>query len=321
MDPKRLAGPLKAAILIKSLDQQIARSLLNQMNEMEREKISKLIPQVSSVSVELVEKIAKEFSEKARDGTDQPQAKRLKASPKPQPLGKTESSRFGRLETLDSDHLVQIIKEEHPQVLAVLLSNLDFQKAGDILNRFPEELRTDVALRIGNLERIPSELVDELVGYFEEVLKNEAVISTQTAGGVSFLAKVLNKLGGETGEKLIEQIKANNSNMAEAIEINRFVFEDIVLVDDKGLQSLLRNVETQDLAVSLKAASEEVKDKILRNLSKRASQMLKEEIESLGAVRMKDVTDAQQKISRIVKEMQGKGELIIAGSGTDEFVG
>jgi flagellar motor switch protein FliG len=320
MDPKMLAGPLKVAILLKSLDNQISQALLSQMDNREREKIKKLLPQVETVPVELVERVAQEFSDEARQSESELEVEKPSEYEKNQSAKHPSPSKFDMLLEIDTDHLVQMIKDEHPQILAVILSNLDFQKAGEILNLFSDELRTDVALRIANLERISTDLLTEIIGYFEEKLEDEACASTQAAGGIGFLAKVLNKIGGENGEKLIEQIKESNSNLAEAIELNRFVFEDIVLVDDKGLQNLLRNVETQDLALSLKAATEEVREKVFKNLSKRASQMLKEEIESLGAVRMKDVTDAQQKISRVVKDMESKGDLIITGSGGDEFV-
>ncbi|MBI5062994.1 MAG: flagellar motor switch protein FliG, partial [Desulfatitalea sp.] len=164
-------------------------------------------------------------------------------------------------------------------------------------------------------------MVKEVDKVFEEILQNKDRVSTQEAGGVARLAELLNQIDGTIAEQIIDQIEESDADMAEEIKQMMFVFEDVVLVDDKGLQKVLRSVESQELAVALKAASDEVKQKIYRNMSQRAAEILKEEMEVSGAVRMKDVTDAQQKITRIIQDMERKGELIITGRGGEEFVG
>jgi len=164
-------------------------------------------------------------------------------------------------------------------------------------------------------------MVEEIDKVFEEILKNKDQSATQEAGGVGRLAEILNQIDGGSVEQIIDEIEENDPDLADEIKQMMFVFEDVVLVDDKGLQKVLRNVESQELAIALKAASEEVKQKVFKNMSERAAEILKEEMEVSGAVRMKDVTDAQQKITRIIQEMERKGELIISGRGGEEFIG
>ena len=151
-----------------------------------------------------------------------------------------------------------------------------------------------------------------------------AGLSLQVAtdhSGVPQLAEILNMIDGTVTEEIIEEIEENDPELAEEIRQNMFVFDDIVLVDDRGLQKVLRSVESQELAIALKASTDEVKEKIFRNMSQRAAEILKEEMEVTGAVKIKDVTDAQQKITKIVQDMERKGELVISGRGGEEFVG
>jgi flagellar motor switch protein FliG len=191
--------------------------------------------------------------------------------------------------------------------------------ASDILSHLSDDIKSDVAFRIANLDKVLSGMVDEVDKIFEEILKNKDHVA-QEAGGVERLAEILNAIDGSTAEQIIDEIEEEDPDLADEIKQMMFVFDDIVLVDDKGLQKVLRSVETQELAIALKASTEEVKQKIFRNMSERAAEILKEEMDVSGAVRMKDVTDAQQKITRIIQDMERKGELIISGRGGEEFI-
>jgi flagellar motor switch protein FliG len=163
-------------------------------------------------------------------------------------------------------------------------------------------------------------MVEEIDRVFQDILKNKDLTTIQEAGGVSKLAEILNQIDGTITEQIIDEIEEKDPELADDIRQNMFVFEDIVLVDDRGLQQVLRSVESSELAMALKAASDEAKVHIFSNMSDRAVEILKEEIEVSGAVRMKDVMDAQQKITRIIQDMERKGELIISGRGGEEFV-
>lgn len=328
MNIRQLSGSVKVAILTNAIGVKAAAPILDRLDEEERQLIYRLQSKLGAVPQDLVDKVALEFLESAgaplidfkgadskKDEAEESQAAKDK---------KKKKKNINNLEAVQDiapNQLFQLIKDEHPQTIAIILVHLKPAVASDILSMLEEELKSDVALRIANLDKVMSGMVEEIDKVFEEILANKDQSATQEAGGVSRLAEILNSIDGGTAEQIIDDIEENDPDLADEIKQKMFVFEDIVLVDDKGLQKVLRSVESQELAVALKAASEEVKGKIFQNMSERAAEILKEEMEVSGAVRMKDVTDAQQKITRIVQEMERKGELIISGRGGEEFIG
>jgi flagellar motor switch protein FliG len=327
MDRRQLTGSVKVAILTNAIGIKAARPILERLDEEERQIIMRLQKKLGSVPQALVEKVAREFLEatggyldasspagghKGESGADDGAKTEKENSPR---------SSLKAVQNLEPNQLLQLIKDEHPQTIALVLVHLKPAVASDILSMLPDELKSDVALRIANLDKVISGMVEEIDKVFEDILKNKDHAAIQEANGVSRLAEILNQIDGGSAEQIIDDIEENDPDLADEIKQMMFVFEDIVLVDDKGLQKVLRSVESQELAVALKAASDEVKQKIFKNMSERAAEILKEEMEVSGAVRMKDVTDAQQKITRIIQEMERKGELIISGRGGEEFIG
>jgi flagellar motor switch protein FliG len=326
MEMRQLTGSVKVAILTNAIGLKAARPILERLTEEERQLIYKLQSKLGSVPAELTERVAKEFLQTTGayfdpdgaggkgqgDANDDDKQSEKKSAP---------ISNLEAIQSLETNHLFQLIKDEHPQTIALILVHLKPLVASDILSMMPDEIKSDVAFRIANLDKVVSGMVEEIDKVFEEILTNKDHAAIQEAGGVSRLAEILNQIDGASAEQIIDDIEENDPELADEIKQMMFVFEDIVLVDDKGLQKVLRSVESQELAVALKAASEDVKQKIFKNMSERAAEILKEEMEVSGAVRMKDVTDAQQKITRIIQEMERKGELIISGRGGEEFVG
>jgi flagellar motor switch protein FliG len=326
MEMRQLTGSVKVAILTSAIGMQAARPILQHLDEEERRLIYKLQSKLGSVPEELVEKVAKEFLEKTGGYFDPANPEGRKSGEKKGDDAKSEKnnsslSNLEAVKNLEANQLFQLIKDEHPQTIALILVHLKPIVASDILSMLSDEIKSDVAFRIANLDKVVSGMIEEIDKVFEEVLKNKDHAAIQEAGGVSRLAEILNQIDGTSAEQIIDDIEENDPDLADEIKQMMFVFDDIVLVDDKGLQKVLRSVESQELAVALKASSEEVKQKIFKNMSERAGEILKEEIEVSGAVRMKDVTDAQQKITRIIQEMERKGELIISGRGGEEFIG
>lgn len=324
MDAKQLTGSVKVAILTKAVGADATRVILNRFSDEERQLIAKLQSKLGAVPRSLIDHVAREFIETSgiplqlmgQSGDTKEAKEQAKESKKGPP-----KSTLQAVQDIEPNQLIQLIRDEHPQTIALILVHMDPTVASEILARLPDQVMTDVAFRIANLNKVLSGMVKEVDKVFEEILKNKDHVSSEDAGGVARLAELLNQIDGGTVEQIIDEIEENDPDLAEEIKQMMFVFEDIVLVDDKGLQKVLRNVESQELAVALKAASEEVKQKIFHNMSQRAGEILKEEMEVTGAVRMKDVTDAQQKITRIVQDMERKGELMIAGRGGEEFVG
>jgi flagellar motor switch protein FliG len=276
------------------------------------------------ISPELAENIAREFAERIRQlqqtKQHQPYGEHKPVSENGQMNESGSGEGLQAILALEPDQLYNLLKDEHPQTIAIVLVHLDIGMAGDILALMSEDLRLDVSVRIAGLDKVLSGMVDEINHVFEEILKNKETTVTRVKGGAEKLADILNQIDESAGKSLMDQIEADNPDLAAEIKQKMFVFENLVLIDDRGFQKMLRRVETADLAVALKAASDEVKDKVFRNMSARAGEMLKEEIEDMGPVRMKDVEDAQQKIAAMVQELEAAGELIISGRGGDTMV-
>lgn len=327
MEMRQLTGSVKVAILTNAIGVKAARTILERLDENERQIVMRLQKKLGSVPQSLVEKVAREFLEATGGlnnsslltggGTANKEASEAAKGDK----DASPRSNLKAIQNFEPNQLMQLIKDEHPQTIALILVHLKPIVASDILSMLPDALKSDVALRIASLDKVISGMVEEIDKVFEDILKNKDHAAIQEAGGVSRLAEILNQIDGGSAEQIIDDIEENNPELADEIKQMMFVFEDIVLVDDKGLQKVLRSVESQELAVALKASSDEVKQKIYKNMSERAAEILKEEMEVSGAVRMKDVTDAQQKITRIIQEMERKGELIISGRGGEEFIG
>lgn len=292
--------------------------LMKNLSDQERDVVNSHMAQLGTVSPELVEQVAKEFTDKTHAFRGRGSGSRSGKPSKPDrnPLEDESVSGGGGLEailSLKPDQLFKLIRDEHPQTIAIILVHVKTGVASDIIGMLPDELKADVAMRIAQLDKVNSGMVEEINQVLKEILKHEETSKTYETGGTDRLAEILNQADEVSGELIMGEIEENDPELAARIKQKMFVFEDIVLVDDKGFQKLLRKVETGELAVALKAASEAVKEKVFRNLSSRAGEMLKEEISDMGPVRMNDVSAAQQKITGIIQDMEFKGELIISG--------
>jgi flagellar motor switch protein FliG len=270
-----------------------------------------------------VEQVAKEFTDIAR----RYQSRQAQLSAKNSPVDAASSGAsariargLGAIRYLGPNEIYDLIKDEQPQTIAIILVHLETKVASDVLAKLPDEIKTDVAVRVVNLDKVTSTIVDEVNEILKDILKNKKNSIANVTGGVDRLAEILNQTDEISSELILNELEEADMEMAAQIKQRMFVFEDIMLVDDRGVQKLLRKVETMELAIALKAASEEVKEKIFKNMSERAGEMLKEEIEDMGPVRMKEVTDAQTNITYIIQEMETKGELIVAGRRGDDII-
>jgi flagellar motor switch protein FliG len=319
MDPRNLPGHLKVAILLQSLGREETEKILNSLQDAEREMIKNHLSQLGAIQNDLVEKVAAEFAELASRGkmTEKSNVNPNESFDSPITPG---TDNFTVLQSIKPEHLFEVIKEEHPQTIAIILAHLKPDKASEVITQLPDAIKSEVAIRIASLGKIASEIVAEISRALEDELKNKQTTTTQDTGGVRCIADILNQITDGSSESILREIAENNPDLADQIKQRMFEFEHIILIDDRGLQKLLRKVEAKELAIALKGASIDVKEKIYRNMSERAKEMLMEELEMLGSVRMKEVEDAQQMIIRIIQEMEGKGELIISGRGGDVIV-
>ncbi len=326
MDIRNLSGPLKAAILIRSLGPDMTGAVLNGLSEDEKKIVTQHLDQMGTIPPQVIEYVAREFmasaTMKKRSGQKGLAAGQAPAS-KTNGDAKNADEKAEGLEailSLNADEIYDLIKDEHPQTIAIILIHLKTAVASDVVANLPDEIKTDVAVRIATLEKVNADMIDEVNDVFKDILKNKKSSVANISGGIDRLAEILNETDEISSELILTEIEDSDAEMAAQIKQKMFVFEDLVLVDDRGFQKLLRKVETMELAIALKAASEEVKEKVFKNMSERAGAMLREEMEDLGPVRMNEVSDAQMTITSIIQEMEAKGEIIISGRRGEEII-
>ena len=323
-DASALSGPMKIAILVRSLNQAASQNLLNSLSDQERDLVYNHLAAMGPIPSDVAENVAREFAERIRQLQRSKQFRPDSAEHASEEDGPAREPANGKrlkaILALEPDQLYNLLKDEHPQTIAIVLVHLESYMAGEILSMMAEDVRLDVSIRIAGLDKVLSGMVDEINSVFEQILKNKETSVTRVKGGAAKLAEILNQVDENTGKSIMGQIEADSPELAADIRRKMFVFENIVQVDDRGFQKMLRRVETVDLATAMKAASDEVKDKVFRNMSARAGEMLKEEIEDMGPIRMKDVTDAQEKISSLIQEMEAAGDLIISGRRGETMV-
>jgi flagellar motor switch protein FliG len=322
MDISNLTGPIKAAILIRSLGPEVTGTVLKSLSDDEKKVVNQHLDQMGTISSQVIEYVAREFMASAAMRTRAAQP--AFSAGNGQGLDSEDSSEKAEgleaILSLNADEVYELIKDEHPQTIAIILIHLKTAVASDVVAQLPEEIKTDVAVRVVTLEKVNADMIEEVNDVFKEILKNKKGSVANISGGVDRLAEILNQTDEISSELILNEIEETDAEMAAQIKQKMFVFEDLVLVDDRGFQKLLRKVETVELAIALKAASEDVKEKVFKNMSERAGAMLQEEIEDLGPVRMNEVSDAQMAITSIIQEMEAKGEIIISGRRGEEII-
>lgn len=227
---------------------------------------------------------------------------------------------FSMVRKADPTQLINFIYNEHPQTIALILAFLEPEQASVIIGGLPQEMQADVAKRLALMERTSPETIRELELILEERLSTVVDQDFAIVGGVKSLVDILNRADRSTERTILETLEQDDPELADEIRKRMFIFEDILTLDDNSIRRVLREVDLKDLALALKAASEEVANRIYRNLSKRAGEMLQEDIEFMGPARLRDVEEAQQRIVQIIRRLDESGEIIIARGGEDALV-
>lgn len=225
---------------------------------------------------------------------------------------------FSFLQKAETESLLEFIQDEHPQTIALILAHLPSAKSSEILAGLPPSKQLEVVSRVANMEQTSPEVIKEVESGLEHRLAGLMSQTFQKVGGVEAVAEMLNLADRTTEKGIMEALESEDPDLVEQIRRLMFVFEDIMLVNDKGIQSVLKEVDTDELALALRTASDELKDKIFRNMSDRAAQLLREDMEYMGPVRLSDVESAQQKIVDVVRRLEDAGEIIIAGRGGEK---
>ncbi len=227
---------------------------------------------------------------------------------------------FSFLQKAESENLLTFMQDEHPQTIALILSHLPSSKGSEILAGLPPAKQIEVVTRVANMEQTNPEVIREVEKGLEQRLSGIMTQQFQKVGGVEAVAEMLNLADRATEKGILETLEAEDPDLVEQIRRLMFVFEDILLIDDRGIQSVLKEIENDQLALALKTASDEMKSKIFNNMSERASQLIKEEMEYMGPVRLSDVEAAQQKIVDVVRRLEDAGEIVLQGRGDADAV-
>ena len=225
---------------------------------------------------------------------------------------------FAFLAKADSANLLTFIQDEHPQTIALIVSHLNYSKAAEVLAGLPGPKQIEVVKRVANMDQTNPEVVAEVESGLESRLANMLGQSYESIGGVNSVAEVLNLIDRTTEKGIMEGLNHDDPDLVESIRRLMFVFEDVNMVDDKGIQAVLKEVENEELSLALKTASEELREKIFKNMSSRAAEMIQEDMEFMGPVRVADVEQAQQRVVDIVRRLEDSGEIIISGRGGDK---
>jgi len=331
-DVKNLTGKQKAAILLMSMDVEVASKVFKELDMSEVEQIALEISNLKDVPANVVEDVIEEFYELMQasslmleGGIEYAQVllERTYGSDKARDIVEkikvlTTIRGFNILKQADPAQLANFLSKEHPQTIALILSHLPPGQAADVLQEFPEELRTDTILRIATIGKVSPALVSEIEQVVDQIAESTLSQNLAAAGGAQIVANILNKSNNALAKQLLENIEEKNYDMAGEIKRLMFLFEDIIQIDDRGIQRILRDVDKRDLALALKVADEKIKNKIFKNMSERAASVVKEELEFMGPVKLKEVEQAQMRIVDIVKQLESEGEISIGGRGKED---
>ena len=336
-DPLRSMSPRqKAAVLVLALGKENSGLILNRLDETELEELSAEIARIGSVPSEITTRVLLEFEEMliagsspgARGGMDAARDL-LTASVGPERAKKITdrvskglvSPPFTFLHQLDPRQVLSFLSDEHPQTIALVLAHLPADQASHVLAGLSRELQADVAHRIAVMDRTSPELIRQLEASLERRLRSLGVASDLSAvGGLQPLVDIINRADRSTERMILEGLDERDPELAERVRAQMFMFEDIVTLDDRSIQLVLRNVQTSDLATALKGVAENVRTKIMQNMSERAALNLAEEIDMLGKVRVNVVEEAQTAIVREIRNLEESGQLVIDRGGDDAFV-
>lgn len=329
-----ISGLQKAAILLIVLGPERSANIFKHLKEEEIEELTLEIANTRSVTPQVKEDILNEFYEVclaqqyiAEGGITYAKElleKALGNEKAMDVIGKLTASLqvkpFEFVRKTDASQLLNFIQDEHPQTIALILSYLSAGQSAMIISALPPEKQADVAKRIAVMDRTSPDVIKEVEKVLESKLSNLVNQDYTIIGGVDAVVEILNTVDRGTEKHIMETLEIEEPELADEIRKKMFVFEDILLLDDRAIQRVLRDVDNNDLGVALKAANEDVQNVIFKNMSKRLATMIKEDMEYMGPVRMKDVEEAQQKIVGIIRKLEDSAEIVISRGGGDEIV-
>lgn len=333
IENRKQTGVDRAAILLLTLGEEEAASVMQLMEPKEVQRIGIAMASLHNVTKMDVTRVVKDFHDIVKTATslglDTDEYIRnvlIRALGEDRAAGLIDRILIGghikgleAFKWMDPRSIAEVIRNEHPQIIAIVLSFLEHDQAAEVLIQFPEPVRVDVVLRIATLEGIQPSALQELNDIMERQFAGNSNVKSSSVGGVKTAANILNLLDSSMESEIIDGVKDVDGDLAETIEDLMFVFDNLVEVDDRGIQALLKEVSSEDLVVALKGADDVIKEKIFKNMSRRAADILRDDLDSKGPVKLSDVESAQKSIVAIARRMADAGEIVLAGGG-EEFV-
>jgi len=326
-------GIHRSAVLLMSLGEDEAAEVFKYLGPREVQKIGKAMAALSQVPREEVDSVLGKFCDEAGNQSNVGmEAREYLRSVLVKALGDKsaviierilqggDTAGIEKLKWLDSATIAELVKDEHPQIIATILVHLDRDQASEILSHFVERLRGDVMLRIATLDGIQPDALHELNDVLAQVLSGSNNMKKSTLGGVRAAAEILNFLSGAQSTQIVEGVKELNAELAQSILDEMFVFEDLLSLDDRGVQTLLREVQSESLIIALKGASQELREKVFKNMSSRAGEMLREDLEAKGPVKLSEVEKEHKEILAIVRRLSDEGQIALGGKGDEAYV-
>ncbi|KGP73987.1 flagellar motor switch protein FliG [Pontibacillus yanchengensis] len=329
-----ITGKQKAAVLLISLGPDVSAQVYKHLTEEEIEKLTLEISSVKKVEPEQKEQILDQFHQiaLAQDYISQGGIGYAKTVLE-KALGESEASNlinrltsslqvrpFDFARKADPAQILNFIQNEHPQTIALVLSYLDSEQSAQILSELPQEMQADIAKRIAIMDSTSPEVISEVEQILERKLSTTVTQDYTQTGGIEAVVEVLNGVDRSTERTILDSLEIQDPELAEEIKKRMFVFEDIVTLDNRAIQRVIREVENEDLMLSLKVASEEVKEVVFNNMSNRMAETFKEEMEYMGPVRLKDVEESQSRIVAVIRRLEDVGEIVIARGGGDDII-
>jgi len=332
----RLTGAQKAAVLMVSLGEHTGAEILKHLDEDEVASIGKEVARLSSLSSEDAETTLEEFytMSMAQDyvlkGGFEYARKMLISAFGPESAKKildrlvkalgSEAASFDALQKADPQQLAKFIHSEHPQTIALILSHLNSSQAAGLLFSLPADLRADVSLRMANLDQISPEIISKIAGIIGMKLKALGEMSRESYGGVRAVSEMFNRLDSGSSKEILDTIEQRDPNLAETIRHLMFVFEDLLLIDQGGIKELLGRIDRKVLTIALKGTSDQLKSHFLQCMSERGAEMLREDMDALGPIKIKEVEAAQQQIIAIVRQLEAEGVVNLKGTVGEQYV-
>lgn len=331
---QNLPGPERAAIFMMTLGEESAANVLKHMDPKEVQKVGVAMASLSNVPNSTVEAVLQDFAQTIEEqsgvgvGSDEYIRNMLINA-----LGEDKASSvidrilLGRnskgldsLKWMDPRAVADVVKNEHPQIIAIVLSYLEPDHAAEVLSHLQERTQADVLMRIATLDGVPPSALQELNDVLEQQFSGSGSAQTSGVGGVKTAANILNFMGGQAEQAITEAITEQDAELAQSIQDQMFVFENLLDIDDRGMQAILREVQSDVLIVALKGADEAMKEKIFKNMSARAAEMMRDDLEAKGPVKLKEVEDAQKEILTVARRLADAGEISLGGGSDEEYV-